>query len=225
MSPSRNVASWLVLGPIYSDGHQTACHHPGDGHPTAADIIMDVDSNGFDPKELARSLEKAPKAGDSVAYGTGGLYPNRTYAWRSLNFDNIDWSDIHDVEDNIHRRLGAGAVPTDPGDARSFFGKHHALAFFLIYIESPDSRNTTLFVNSDDSIRVWLNGQEIDSLRYAGDRDIRQGSQETCAEISLRAGSNILLAAVADTHKEWGFSARLENAGDLKFSTDRTTCA
>jgi hypothetical protein len=126
MSTSRNIASWLVLGPIYNEAHQTASHHPGDGHPTAADIIMDIDSNALNPKGLTSSLEKAPTDGTSVAYGTGGIYSSRVYVWRLLNFSNIDWGNIQDVEDNIHRHLGAGAVPTDPRDAQSFSGKHHA---------------------------------------------------------------------------------------------------
>jgi hypothetical protein len=156
----------------------------------AADIIMDIDANPLDPQALPRSLTKAPQAGDTTTYGNGIIFPNETYTWRMLGFSNVDWGNIHDIEDDIHRSLGIWTIPANLENPQSFAGKHHALAFFLVYVESPDARKTKLCVRSDDSVRVWLNGEEIEALRYAGERDAgdRPGEhpEETCAEISLR---------------------------------------
>jgi len=206
---STPISAWLVLGPIFNPDHQSKTHSIGDGHPLAATIIMDIDNNTLDPKVLTGSLAKAPKAGDSVSYGNGRIFNLNNYPWRSLRFD-VDWTKIGYIEDDIHQRLPAGP--------ESFAGKHHCLAFFLVYIESPDDRRTKLCIRRDDSIRVWLNGEEIQALQLAGEHDIEEYAEENCADISLCKGWNILLAAVAETHVEWGFSARIENDADLRIT-------
>ncbi len=226
MSSSINIASWLVLGPIFNDSQQGS-HYPEDNnppanHPGAAAIIMDIGNNsGFTPQDVTRSPGKAPKDGDMVVYATP-IFSGRSYLWRSLSFSNINWGNASELQDNIHQKLGIGQVSSDPNNPQSFAGKHHALVFFLVYIKSPSARTTTLFVESDDSLRVWLNGSEIDALRFAGDQDVNSTTRETSADISLRKGSNILLAAVAETHVEWAFSARIDNADGLEFSTENT---
>ena len=226
MQTSATISSWLVLGPIYNQAHQADKHWDGDGHPVAADIIMDIDDNLLNPIALTTPteliVEKAPKEGDTTSYGNGKYFNAQTYTWRGLSFAYIDWKNVHDIEDDIHNRLGVGIVPSDPQDPLSFAGKHHTLAFFLVYIVSPDARKSTLCLRSDDASRVWLNGQELqEPLRFIGNRDINEASAESCAEISLSQGLNILLCAVAETHVEWGFSARIENAEGLIMSTTK----
>ncbi|MFO1430682.1 MAG: hypothetical protein U1F76_11170 [Candidatus Competibacteraceae bacterium] len=224
MQSSKSIYSWLVLGPIYNDLHQTARpedHHPDDGHPMAKAIIENIDKNDtFKPLELTASVEKAPKPGDITTYGNGMIYNQKDYQWRVLSFTGGTWGNLVNIENNIHLSLGPSS--RDSKDPLSFFGKHHALVFLLVYIYSPYARETQLCVRSDDSIRVWFNGAEIEPLRYAGERDIGYGPnrhpEETCADISLRKDCNILLAAVAETHVEWGFSARLMNARCLRVS-------
>jgi hypothetical protein len=70
---------------------------------------------------------------------------------------------------------------------------------------------------------VWLNGTELEALRFVGDRDITAASEESCAQITLTQGWNILLAAVAETHGEWGFSARIANATELLITPYKPT--
>ena len=45
-------------------------------------------------------------------------------------------------------------------------------------------------------------------LPFLGDHDIADYG-ETLADITLHSGTNMLLAAIADTDREWGFSARI----------------
>jgi hypothetical protein len=210
MQQSTPISAWLVLGPIFNPAHQSDNHFIGDGHPLAATIILDIDNNPLEPKVLTGSLAKAPKASDRASYGNGKFFEFNTYTWRSLRF-TANWENIHDIEDDIHQRL----LP------ESFDGKHHCLAFFLVYIRSPDYRRTKLCIRSDDSIRVWLNGHESEALRFVGERDINEYTVESCAEIMLCKGWNILLAAVAETHVEWGFSARIENDTDLHITPEK----
>jgi hypothetical protein len=52
MQTSKSIPSWLTLGPIYNPAHQTHRHSHGDGHPLAADIIMDIDNDCLAPQVL-----------------------------------------------------------------------------------------------------------------------------------------------------------------------------
>ncbi len=220
MQSSKFIYSWLVLGPIYNKEDQV--DEPKNSHsPWAAEIICDIDQNDtFKPKELTESVKKAPNPGDTATYGNGKIYDPKNYRWRVLSFTDSTWENIHNIEDDIHLYLG----PSDLRDpSLNFADKHHALVFFLVYIYSQYARDTQLCVRSDDSIRVWFNGAEIGPpVQYVGERDIGDGpnqqSEEACANISLRQGYNILLAAVSETHVEWGFSARIEDAQCLKIS-------
>ena len=225
---SKSISSWLSLGPIYNPDHQTDTHREDDGHPTAGNIIKDIDQNSLDPialTKLTTALKNAPSEGDTGNYGTGSQwFRDQNYSWRVASFTNPDWRNIAYIEDDVHRSLTTGTSAPNPGDPQSFAGKHHALAFFLTYISSPDARNVTLCVRSDDSIRLWLNGKELtEPLRFIGERDINEASAESCAEIGLQKGWNILLAAVAEKHAEWGFSARIKNAEGLIITTTKPT--
>ena len=218
MSNSSAISSWLVLGPIFNKDHQKpneSDHHPGDGGPLVDDIIMDIDANELKPTQVTE-FETAPHPGDTASYG-GKHFPSQSYTWQVLSFRDVDWGNIDQIDDNIHRRLGTDVLPKDTQDPRSFAGKHHSLAFFLVYIDSPDARKSKLCVRSDDAIRVWLNGREISALRWARPRNAKT-DPETCADLPLDQGPNVLLAAVAEYHTEWALSARIENAAGLRIS-------
>jgi hypothetical protein len=135
----------------------------------------------------------------------------------------MDWMNIHDVEDNIHNHLSSNySDPFDSGNPENFWDKHHALAFFLVYIMSLDpeeKRTTKLWIRSDDSVRVWFNGEELLELKYEKDRNIKDYVEQS-AEIALQP-TNILLIAVSETHIEWGVSARIEDDENLRFSVQK----
>ena len=68
-----------------------------------------------------------------------------------------------------------------------------------------------------------MNGSEISrpgKIPFLDDHDIIT-EDETHADIHLKVGVNILLAAVAETHVEWGFSARIEDYEGLRFTADK----
>lgn len=105
MTNSDPISTWLVLGPIYSPAHQSDQHSEDDGHPRAEEIITDINDNPLEPKALTNSVESAPNDGDIVIYGNEKIYPKRCYSWRQMEFRGIDWANITDVENNIHRHL------------------------------------------------------------------------------------------------------------------------
>ncbi|MBI1919801.1 MAG: hypothetical protein HYS23_01845 [Geobacter sp.] len=201
---SNYIPSWLVLGPIFSQKHQSSSHQPGDGHPLAAQIIEDIDTASISPRSITRSLCMSPQDGESASY-CSNLYEKRSCTWKARTFKVLDWENPDDTGDDIHRLHG------------EFSDKHHSLAFFLIYIHSPEARKTELRVRNDDSIRVWLNGDEIEKLRFIGEMELNVA--ERSAEVCLYKGTNILMAAIAETHYEWGFSARFANDEGLEFTT------
>ncbi|WP_440956059.1 hypothetical protein ACSAZK_03655 [Methanosarcina sp. Mfa9] len=213
VSHENYISTWLVLGPIYKEG---------EAHKVE-EIITEIDKiQDFKPDEITTNTNNFPSQDVKVTYKsdlfkTGNIYPD--YYWKIRCFFGMDWRNIHDIEDNIHMHLGGNfADPFNPEKSENFIGKHHALAFFLTCIYSPDQRRTKLYVRSDDSIRVWLNGEEIESLKYVGGRDIVDYRKESCGTITLCKGYNILMAAVAESEVEWGFSARIEDDRGLRFT-------
>lgn len=209
---SNYISEWLVLGPIFNVKHQSFSHHAGDGHPTAKQIINDIVSpfGGIRPLDITRSLCVSPQEGDTVHYRSSFYDMNCT--WQRASFHVNDWENPHDTGDDIRRLHDLSNT-----SLHDFSDKHHCLAFFLVYIHSPDTRHTELLVRNDDSLRVWLNGEEIDELKFAGEMEVDVA--ERSAEVCLCKGTNVLLAAVAETHYEWGFSARFANDEGLEFTT------
>ena len=221
MPESKFISEWLVLGPIFNSDDQADQHFVGDGHPPAAEIIKDIDDNPLNPAALTAlsSPESAPMEGTVSLYGNGQIFNPTHYTWRRLSFQDVDWNNLKTAEDDIHFALRKADETPDPANPSCFAGKHHALVLMVVYIWSAKQRQTQLRVCSDDSIRLWLNGVELgEPLRYIGERDIQAGRAESSADITLVSGWNILLAAVAETHVEWGFAAQLANADGLQFS-------
>ncbi len=81
------------------------------------------------------------------------------------------------------------------------------VAYGLISIVSPREQRTRMFIGTDDSSRVWLNGELVYSVGGSG------GAEDYEAEfsLSLKQGKNILLVAVEEYVAGWsgffGFEA------------------
>ncbi|NJO17477.1 MAG: hypothetical protein HC877_17550 [Thioploca sp.] len=202
---SKYISSWLVLGPIEFDNQEIDAR-------TIIRIIDEVYSNTkIDPKKITKSPRFAPQEDEVFVTDSRLVARFPSYTWRNLKFSDIDWDNIEDISDNISQKLHP-----------DFFRKEHVLAFFLVYIWSPECRASRLYVRADDSIRVWLNGTELNRLRFEGDQGISK--TETNSDILLVSGCNILMIAVANTYERWGFSARIENDEGLKLTTEKSAC-
>jgi hypothetical protein len=225
------IGTWLVLGPVFDQKHQIERHYQTDNHPKAEEIIKAIDNSKslLNPESITdtKKIKDTPKHGDKVKYklikDDQDIIGEREYTWKIRNFSGMDWMNIHDVEDNIHNHLSSNySDPFDSGNPENFWDKHHALAFFLVYIMSLDpeeKRTTKLWIRSDDSVRVWFNGEELLELKYEKDRNIKDYVEQS-AEIALQP-TNILLIAVSETHIEWGVSARIEDDENLRFSVQK----
>ena len=94
-------------------------------------------------------------------------------------------------------------------------GLNYHSAYALINIFSPKARkNVAMGVGSDDSVKVWLNGEIV----HVNKVDRRTTGIQDLFRVNLNAGNNLLLVKVSDNLWNWGmfFEIYLE-AGD--FST------
>ena len=113
------------------------------------------------------------------------------YEWTSLKILPNSGNNIT----NMTRHLGWN------GDNRVIYG--------AIALNSPQKQNTWMFVGSDDSVKVWLNGELVHKKIVARGASDYQSS----FSVSLKQGRNTLLVAVGNRTGGWsGFFGFQENA-------------
>ena len=104
--------------------------------------------------------------------------------------------------DNINIMVNAADLGTGNVD--------HHVAYGCIELDSPKEQNTTMYVGSDDAVKVWLNGQ----LVHNNPVDRPSNDFQDAFPVNLKPGSNILLVAVYEGGGEWcgyfGFSLDTE---------------
>ena len=110
----------------------------------------------------------------------GGIVGNRR--WTPGKIAPTGWNNMNDLVNAIG--LGFGDVDFH-------------VAYGSITLESPSEQETTMYVGSDDSVKVWLNGALVHSNPIEGGAI---GYQESFP-VTLKEGENILLVAV---YESWG---------------------
>ena len=183
-----------------------------DSPHTDTTVISSVDSDGGGPKIEGPWLwvlvpdERLDKTTDLLAKASGssvteqhivtaGVSPGDTvgdYVWTSLKISDRGGNNITDM-----------TRPLDwNGNNRVIYG--------FITLDSPQEQNTKMFVGSDDSVKVWLNGELIHKKivgRSASD-------YKESVPATLVQGRNTLLVAVENRTGGWsgffGFQADAE---------------
>ena len=89
---------------------------------------------------------------------------------------------------------------------------HHTSYALITIVSETDQRNVPMAVNSDDSIKVWLNGQVV--YRNAIDRPFRPGHQDRFS-VNLNAGDNLMMVKVSDAGVYWNMWVGI----DAEFTT------
>ena len=80
-------------------------------------------------------------------------------------------------------------------------GLNYHSAYALINIFSPKARkNVAMGVGSDDSVKVWLNGEIV----HVNKVDRRTTGIQDLFRVNLNAGNNLLLVKVSDNLWNWG---------------------
>ena len=149
---------------------------------------------GFDADYLGGEAAARPSAGQTVKLPDG-----RTLAWTAYTSDR----------DTINFAAAFEGVSTDNVAAYAFRAVHR-----------PQAGRALLSIGSDDSVKVYLNGQLVHS-NIVG-RGIR--ADDDLVAVDLKAGDNALLVKVESPRGGWGFICRMLSeaqvagleAGDLR---------
>ncbi len=95
-------------------------------------------------------------------------------------------------------------------DLEELFGLHeNAVAYAFIEVYSSTARKVKLYLGSDDSIKVWLNGENI----FTNDAIRGLVFDEDKIDVRLKSGWNRLLIKVYNNEWAWNFSARFIRRG------------
>ena len=96
-----------------------------------------------------------------------------------------------------------------------------SVAYAVTYIVSPkELKGIKMKTGSDDQCKVYLNGKEV--FKYADERGADKDQDTT--EVSLREGTNVLVAKVINAKADWAFCVRFTDTNDqpLKNLTAKT---
>ncbi|RKU20646.1 hypothetical protein C6503_05590 [Candidatus Poribacteria bacterium] len=87
------------------------------------------------------------------------------------------------------------------------------IVYGSVVLDAPEEQKTTMFVGSDDAVKVWLNGELVHKafvIRGADD-------YQDFFSVTLKQGKNVLLVAL-DNHGHGGFSGFFGFAPDAKYT-------
>ena len=81
------------------------------------------------------------------------------------------------------------------------------VAYGYIAVDSPREQNTTMYVGSDDAVKVWLNGTVV----HNNPIDRGANDYQDVFPVVLEHGTNILLVAVYEFWGGWSGFFGFEN--------------
>ena len=116
----------------------------------------------------------------------------------------------------LHRLSAAGGDNINQMTAALGWGTREEIYDHIVYgsvvLDSPEEQRTTMFVGSDDAVKVWLNGEEVHRAFVARGAD----DYQDFFPVTLKQGRNVLLVAL-DNHGHGGFSGFFGFARDAKY--------
>ena len=114
----------------------------------------------------------------------------------------MGWAKIHDDDGIIN--------------LRQYYDEDHAIAYAHCVVFSPDDREATMYLGSNDGAKLWLNGEEV----HKSNPHRRLKVDDDRIEVSLRRGWNTVLLKVAQSGGDWEFAFRVKDINDeLYFGT------
>jgi hypothetical protein len=80
----------------------------------------------------------------------------------------------------------------------------NAVAYAYVKVIAPETMRKTLYVGSDDGVRVWVNGEMVI------DHSVKRGIEpdQDSADVRLQKGPNSLLLKIDQGDSAWAFCAR-----------------
>jgi len=203
------------------------------GSVVLKDLLLESGPNTL---VLEAAGKDARSAGFDVFFVGFGLRPAARKFIREWNlvgpFDAADLDDLPTVYPPEKEAAPAQSYKGKNGDAvkwRTFRAgesgyvrlddlirpNEQAIAYGLAYVHSPDDRDATLLVGSDDGVRVWINGEIVHTnpIYRAAEPDLDR------VPIRLKKGWNKVLVKDLQGAGGWGFYVRIADPeGVLRYA-------
>ena len=162
----------------------------GELAPKAIEVDYLLAATGIPESQFA-TLAGASKAGDSVTLTLEG-YATQERIWKVLELpENGD----------------VNAMLVEEGKV------DFALVYLLTFIQTEEEARRVLRIGSDDSVKVWLNGEAVHAA--ATGRALKP--DKDMVSVDLRSGMNCLMLKVTDSTENWGLAIRFEDESGLEF--------
>ena len=143
--------------------------------------------------------EAATSGIDYLASTSGGSVKEKQIAKKGATAGKVVGNHIWTIgklapigEDNITETVNAIGLGSG-GDIDNH------VAYGSISLESPSEQETTMYVGSDDAVKVWLNGKLVHNNPI--DRDA--SDYQESFPVTLKQGKNVLLIAVYEKWDTW----------------------
>jgi hypothetical protein len=123
-------------------------------------------------------------------------------------FDIVFPPEAKDAAGVKWRELPASDDPANPGSMdllKAMGGEQQVVAYSRASIRSDSEQSATLWVNSDDGVKVWLNGEVV----HANNTQRGLTGPPDEVKVMLKAGWNDLLLKVTQNNAGWGFYVRV----------------
>lgn len=98
-------------------------------------------------------------------------------------------------------------------DLNRLFAGDQRTAYGYAELTSDSDRNAALVVGSDDTLTVWLNGQQV--YDFGGDRGFNP--RQDSVEVELQAGVNRVLVRCSNSGGPWQFAVSATESADYAF--------
>jgi putative membrane-bound dehydrogenase-like protein len=136
--------------------------------------------------------------------------PDLTAQFQTLGGRSIGWDEVV-----AQRQQGGLVVDQVKYNQSQGFRGEHVTNYFLVYLDSAAQQPATLLVGSDDSVRVWLNGQVVHT--YRGSRAVQPGQDKV--DVQLQSGRNVLVLKVENGNGPGGVSLAIRSESFVSVST------
>ena len=91
-----------------------------------------------------------------------------------------------------------------------FADNQNAVAYAVAKLQSPDARQVSVLLGSDDGVKVWLNGQQV--FKNVVRRPLAVDQDRF--DIKLKSGDNLLLVKVEQGIGDWSLALRVHDPTD-----------
>ncbi|AQQ71566.1 Cytochrome c551/c552 [Limihaloglobus sulfuriphilus] len=178
-----------------------------------------------DHRRVINALENVENAGKPITECIGGLkeiaagFENYLVCWKATEYITAGNKSAKELFDHVTEIEKSGfseeffypfPVGTNAGkpwmlDFEHYYKGDNRLIYAKTWIHSDSGGDYVLLVNSDDGVKLWLNGEVVHANNV-----VRPATQSDRVEINLKQGWNQLAAKVTQGGGQWAFFARLE---------------